>query len=55
MECEGDLRAGARAADRAIIGKGKGNKRPSFIYGNNRLEGSAVKPIEATLENTVAE
>jgi uncharacterized protein YecE (DUF72 family) len=40
----------AREAGRAIIGKAKGNKRPSFIYINNRLEGNALKTIEAMLE-----
>jgi len=39
-----------REAGRAIIGKAKGNKRPSFIYVNNRLEGNALKTIGAMLE-----
>ena len=41
----------ARAAGRALIGKAKQiSKRPSFIYVNNRLEGNALKTIEAMLE-----
>ncbi len=44
----------AREAGKAIIGKAKGNKRPSFIYVNNRLEGNALKTIEAILENAEA-
>ena len=40
----------AREAGKAIIGKVKGNKRPSFIYVNNRLEGNALKTIEAMLK-----
>ena len=43
-----------QSADRTIIGKAKGNKRPSFIDVNNRLEGNAPKTIEAVLETSDA-
>lgn len=42
----------AREAGRAIIGKARGNKRPSCIYVNNRLEENALKTIEAMLEDS---
>ena len=42
--------ADARTAGRALIAKAAGSKRPSFIYVNNRLEGNALKTIEAMLE-----
>jgi hypothetical protein len=39
----------ARAAGKTLIEKARNLKdaRPSFIYVNNRLEGNAVKTIEA--------
>lgn len=37
----------ARKAGRELILKAKEGKRPSFIYINNRLEGNALKTIEA--------
>lgn len=40
----------AREVGRAIIGKAKGNKRPSFICMDDRPEGNAVTTIEAMPE-----
>jgi uncharacterized protein YecE (DUF72 family) len=41
----------ARAAGRELIAKAKVGKRGSFIYVNNRLEGNALRTIEAMLES----
>jgi hypothetical protein len=42
----------ARAAGRALVAEGKeaGQKRKTFIYVNNRLEGNALETISAMLE-----
>ena len=41
----------ARAAGRALIAKGQaaGPKHRTFIYVNNRLEGNAIRTIEAMI------
>lgn len=38
---------GVRDAAKALIQKGKGGKRPSFVFVNNRLEGNAPTTISA--------
>ena len=42
----------ARAAGRALVeeGKGAGPKRRTFVFVNNRLEGSAITTIAALIQ-----
>ena len=44
---------GARAAGKGLIAEGKqtGNKRKTFIYVNNRLEGNALETISAMISD----